>query len=239
MATEGRLVEVAGLEALVWDGVAGNPIVFVAHGRGGDHSGNEGLCRSLQKRGFTALSIEQRNHGKRTLSPIANAAWGLPDKLDNPSHAVDMYSQVVGTAHDCSMLIDALPAKYPELSMANGIGCCGISQGGHFALSLLVNEPRIDVAVALIGAGDYEQNMKVRLVPSTRSTVTPPPALRLTTADWVPARCATATCARPTRRRAATAPHGRRSGPWPPRRWSRSLTRSATSIASASVRACC
>ena len=161
MATEGRLVEVAGLEVLVWDGVAGNPIVFVAHGRGGDHSGNEGLCRSLQKRGFTALSIEQRNHGKRTLSPIANAAWGLPDKLDNPSHAVDMYSQVVGTAQDCSMLIDALPAKYPELSMANGIGCCGISQGGHFALSLLVNEPRIDVAVALIGAGDYEQNMQV------------------------------------------------------------------------------
>jgi hypothetical protein len=33
---------------------------------------------------------------------------------------------------------------------------------GHFALSLLVNEPRIDVAVALIGAGDYEQNMRVR-----------------------------------------------------------------------------
>ena len=30
------------------------------------------------------------------------------------------------------------------------------------ALSLLVNDPRIDVAVALIGAGDYEQNMKVR-----------------------------------------------------------------------------
>ena len=43
---------------------------------------------------------------------VANAAWGLPDKLDTPSHAVDMYSQVVGTAHDCSMLIDALPAKF-------------------------------------------------------------------------------------------------------------------------------
>ena len=73
-----------------------------------------------------------------------------------------MYSQVVGTAQDCSMLIDALPAKLPELSMENGVGCCGISQGGHFALSLLVNEPRIDVAVALIGAGDYEENMRVR-----------------------------------------------------------------------------
>ena len=232
MATEGRLVEVAGLEVLVWDGVAGNPIVFVAHGRGGDHSGNEGLCRSLAKRGFTALSIEQRNHGKRTLSPIANAAWGLPDKLDNPSHAVDMYSQVVGTAHDCSMLIDALPAKFPELSMANGLGCCGISQGGHFALSLLVNEPRIDVAVALIGAGDYEQNMKVGVVPSIRTPAAHHHRLGA-------GRCATATCARPTRRRAATAPHGRPSGRRRPRRWWRSSTRSATSIASESVRACC
>jgi pimeloyl-ACP methyl ester carboxylesterase len=73
-----------------------------------------------------------------------------------------MYSQVVGTANDCSMLIDALPAKYPELSMSNGIGVCGISQGGHFALSMLVSDPRVDVCVALIGAGDYEQNMRVR-----------------------------------------------------------------------------
>lgn len=106
----------------------------VSHGRGGDHRGNDGLCRALQKSGFTALSIEQRNHGERLRHRLSNAAWSLPDNPkmpDNPSHAVDMYSQVVGTAQDCSMLIDALPAKFPELSMENGIGCCGISQGGR------------------------------------------------------------------------------------------------------------
>ena len=107
----GRLLEVGGLEVIAWDGAPGNPIVFVAHGRGGNHKGNEGLCRKLQAAGYTALSIEQRNHGERMKNPMGNAAWGLPGKRDNPSHAIDMYAQVVGTAEDCSMLIDALPVR--------------------------------------------------------------------------------------------------------------------------------
>lgn len=155
-----RKVEVAGVEAILYTTTAGKgvPVVFVAHGRGGSHDDNAVLCERLLEAGYTAISIEQRNHGKRLVEPLSNAAW---DRGNN-SHAVDMYGQVVGTAHDCSLLIDFLPTKFPEVSMDSGIGVCGVSQGGHLALSLLVNEPRVDVAVALIGAGDYETNMRLR-----------------------------------------------------------------------------
>jgi hypothetical protein len=39
-----RLVEVAGIEALVWDAPApGAPVVFVGHGRGGNHGASSAV----------------------------------------------------------------------------------------------------------------------------------------------------------------------------------------------------
>ncbi|KAG0645182.1 hypothetical protein D0Z07_9267 [Hyphodiscus hymeniophilus] len=111
--------------------------------------------------GLIAVAFDQRNHGSREVTPLANEAW----RSGNPTHAQDMFSVINGTALDTSLLIDHLgsyifhggdgPVIEQNLVM-------GISLGGHAAWQVFFNEPRVSAAVIIIGCPDYMRVMTDR-----------------------------------------------------------------------------
>ncbi|KAJ8328773.1 hypothetical protein QVD99_004520 [Batrachochytrium dendrobatidis] len=112
-------------------------------------------ARSL---GLVVVLFEQRNHGSRLVSAVANESWST----GNPTHATDMWSIQYGTAKDVSFLMDVLPMHLSATMSVHRWGVAGVSLGGHSTLLAAVHEPRLDVAVSIIGCGDYASLMVPR-----------------------------------------------------------------------------
>lgn len=108
-------------------------------------------------RGLIAVSFDQRNHGSREVTPLANEAW----RSKNPTHAQDMFSNYHGTSVDTSHLIDYVGAYvFPDNSkkISQHI-VLGISLGGHAAWHCVMQDPRIGAAVIVVGCPDYARMM--------------------------------------------------------------------------------
>ncbi|KIY02606.1 uncharacterized protein Z520_01071 [Fonsecaea multimorphosa CBS 102226] len=141
-----------------------------------------------KNKGLIAVSFDQRNHGSRLVSAIANEAW----RSGNEHHAPDMFSQFAGTALDTSLLLDYLPgyiftggASDPRRICQNLV--LGISLGGHAAWHVLMHDPRFSAAVVTIGCPDYTRLMTDRARLSKRKTYTsssPPGREFLGSADF-------------------------------------------------------
>ncbi|KAH6584761.1 hypothetical protein BASA60_000822, partial [Batrachochytrium salamandrivorans] len=122
---------------------------------------------------LVVVLFEQRNHGSRLVNAIGNDTW----ITGNPSHATDMWSIQYGTSKDVSFLIDVLQMHLPYLNICRW-GMAGVSLGGHSTLlavvhaalmdafSLTTSEPRLDVAIAIIGCADYAAMILPRAVTS-------------------------------------------------------------------------
>ncbi|HEX2950801.1 MAG TPA: dienelactone hydrolase family protein [Armatimonadota bacterium] len=146
---------VAGIETFIFGAQTnvGAPVVFVLHGRSGSAVGMFDICREIADEGMVAIAIDQRNHGRRMVDQRANGGW-------NSHHAADMYSSLVGTASDVSLLIDMLPAC---LGLpVQKVGVTGGSMGGHASMVAMVLDQRITVGAPLIGSGDYKHLMELR-----------------------------------------------------------------------------
>lgn len=116
--------------------------------------------KKSKQRGLIAVSFDQRNHGSRLASPIANEAW----RSGNERHALDMYSCYAGTAADVSLLLDYLPGyifPHSERSIDHNI-VLGISLGGHAAWHVIMQDPRFSAAIPVIGCPDYARLMADR-----------------------------------------------------------------------------
>jgi pimeloyl-ACP methyl ester carboxylesterase len=142
-----------------------------------------------KRKGLIAVSFDQRNHGSRLVSAIANEAW----RSGNEHHASDMFSCYTGTAQDTSLLLDFLPGYiFPEPSDARRIVqnlVLGISLGGHAAWHVLMHDARFSAAVVTIGCPDYTRLMTDRARLSKRKTWTsssPPGRDFLGSADFPP-----------------------------------------------------
>ncbi|KIW89047.1 uncharacterized protein Z519_10532 [Cladophialophora bantiana CBS 173.52] len=144
---------------------------------------------SVKKKGLIAVSFDQRNHGSRLVSAIANEAW----RSGNEHHAQDMFSCYAGTAQDTSLLLDYLPGYIfsgtndPRRIVQNLV--LGISLGGHAAWHVLMHDPRISAAIVTIGCPDYTRLMTDRARLSKRKTYTsssPPGRDFLGSADFPP-----------------------------------------------------
>lgn len=125
--------------------------------------------------GLIAVSFDQRNHGSRLVSGVANEAW----RSGNPRHALDMFSIYQGTAVDTSLLLDYLPSYlFPrgERTVTEHL-VLGISLGGHAAWQVLLADPRVSAAIVVIGCPDYTRLMtdRARLSKLTTYTTTNPP----------------------------------------------------------------
>lgn len=112
-------------------------------------------------RGLIAAAWDQRNHGTRLASDIANHAW----RQGNKNHAQDMFGIISGMVVDNGLLIDALEGYVfgnGEHNTGNGSPrsvdqhlALGVSLGGHSVWQSMFAEPRITAGVAVIGCPDY------------------------------------------------------------------------------------
>ncbi|KAI1820183.1 Alpha/Beta hydrolase protein [Xylaria intraflava] len=131
-------------------------------------------------RGLIAVAFDQRNHGSRLVSNVANEAW----RQGNPTHAQDMFGTVSGTVSDTIHLLDMLEGhlfELPDGVKASSWGksrhidsnlVLGVSLGGHSAWQLLFAEPRVTAGVVVIGCPDYMNVMQDRARLSKLSTYT-------------------------------------------------------------------
>ncbi|KAI9823132.1 MAG: hypothetical protein M1832_002575 [Thelocarpon impressellum] len=127
-------------------------------------------AHSRPLKGIIAVSFDQRNHGSREVTPLANQDW----RSGNPTHAQDMFSCYHGTSTDVSLLMDYVSSyAFPrsEHVIVDHLAL-GISLGGHAAWQLLLLEPRISTAIVVIGCPDYVSLMEHRAAKSRLETWT-------------------------------------------------------------------
>lgn len=113
--------------------------VFFLHGRLQTAESIFPLCKKLLAshyqmqidKGLLCIVVEQRNHNSRMVDHKRNL-----DHVENPRHAVDMFSIVDGTSDDVTFLLD-----YSKLLLGNvkvqRWGIAGVSLGGHVAIQAL------------------------------------------------------------------------------------------------------
>ncbi|KAI1744982.1 hypothetical protein F4680DRAFT_172070 [Xylaria scruposa] len=118
---------------------------------------------SASTRGLIAVAFDQRNHGSRLVSEVANEAW----RQGNATHAQDMFGIVSGTVLDTMHLLDVLegylfgagdgPGASPsgEHRLIESHLVLGVSLGGHSAWQLLFADSRVTAGVIVIGCPDY------------------------------------------------------------------------------------
>lgn len=133
------------------------------------HRSSTSSARSNGKgKGLIAVSFDQRNHGSRQVSPIANEAW----RNGNERHALDMFSCYAGTAADTSILLDYLAGyvfPHNERRIVQNM-VLGVSLGGHAAWHCVMHDPRISAAIVTIGCADYARVMSDRARLSKRKS---------------------------------------------------------------------
>ncbi|KZT73578.1 alpha/beta-hydrolase [Daedalea quercina L-15889] len=152
-------------------------VLFFLHGRTGKAGDCEWVAHStlewtdelrksagVQGQDLLVVTLDQRNHGDRTVDVRANSGWREQPPERNDRHAYDMYAIFAGTSRDVSFLIDFLPSYlYPsgERTISQWfVG--GISLGGHATWYTLRHEPRVKLGIPVIGCPDYLALMSKR-----------------------------------------------------------------------------
>ncbi|KAI8094811.1 Alpha/Beta hydrolase protein [Thamnidium elegans] len=149
-------------------------VMFALHGRLQNQSKMEpmaeALCKLNQHRKhdenyLLVITFDCPNHGTRLVHKLANFAWA-EGKYQNPNHALDMWAMVNSTASTVSELIDVVEHYLfggLERSIVKVWGVLGFSMGGHAAFLAAANDPRITVAIPIVGISDFLSLMQSRL----------------------------------------------------------------------------
>jgi len=166
---------VAGLDVQIYTekkfAASTKPILalFALHGRGGSSETGSvqdlilGLVDAAEKhegeKDLMVVAFDHRNHGTRLRNQAANLGF-----KENPNHGHDMWTIQTGTAQDVSFLIDYLEAHlFPagERTIVEW-GVAGISLGGHSTWIAAAEDPRVKLAIPIIGCPDYLKLMVPR-----------------------------------------------------------------------------
>ncbi|KAL4206888.1 hypothetical protein CU097_001904 [Rhizopus azygosporus] len=149
-------------------------IVFALHGRLQNQSSMKPLCDSLcslndtndsTRRHLIVVSFDSPNHGARLVNKVANHAW-KEGKNSNPYHAIDMWSMMYTTSRTVSDLIDVIENYLfgpLDHHLVETWGVVGFSMGGHASFMAAAEDPRISVAIPIVGTSDFLSLMKDRL----------------------------------------------------------------------------
>lgn len=97
-----------------------------------------------------ALAFDQRNHGSREVSKVANDSW----RAGNERHAVDMMGAIRGMAEDTRGLMDVVEG-YLGVGEVSGHFVLGVSLGGHSTWQMMFGDERVTAGVVIIGCPDY------------------------------------------------------------------------------------
>jgi dienelactone hydrolase len=128
------------------------PVVIVLHGTGGSKEGLIPRLRTLAAKGFIAIAIDGRHHGARA----AATADGLPAYQSAILRAYRTGREqpfLFDTVWDVMRLIDYLQTR--EDVDPRGIGLTGISKGGMETYLAAAADPRIAVAIPMIGVQSF------------------------------------------------------------------------------------
>lgn len=126
------------------------PVVVVLHGTGGTKEGQMSTLKTLAGRGFMAIAIDGRYHGERqTGTGSAQYVAAMLQTYQTGQGHPFLYD----TVWDLMRLIDYLETR-PDVDAAR-IGVMGISKGGMETYLAAAVDPRIAVAVPLIGVQSF------------------------------------------------------------------------------------
>ena len=129
------------------------PAVILLHGTGGSKTdaGIVRLAEALAARGFVAVAIDGRYHGERT-KPGARATEYVAAIL-RAYRGADEHPFLYDTVWDVMRLIDCLGTR-ADIDPAR-IGLIGISKGGMETYLTAAVDPRVAVAVPVIGVQSF------------------------------------------------------------------------------------
>ncbi|KAH7882421.1 hypothetical protein F5I97DRAFT_1939454 [Phlebopus sp. FC_14] len=144
--------------------------LFLLHGRTSAKEDVETTARAILDLTYgpqgadRKRDLDHRNHGSRLVDTHRNGGWHKDPAQTNAQHAIDMYAIQTGTAHDVTSLIDHIPSFLYPSGERNIIewGMAGISLGGHSTWIALSREPRIQLAIPIIGCPDYTKLLQSR-----------------------------------------------------------------------------
>lgn len=121
------------------------PAVVVLHGLGGNKEGMAGLMEELARRGYLALAIDARWHGER--------GPGLQAAMIRAYRAGRGHPYVFDTVLDLFRTLDYLQTR-PDVDPQR-IGMIGVSMGGQETWITAALDPRVKVAVPVIGVNSF------------------------------------------------------------------------------------
>jgi dienelactone hydrolase len=126
------------------------PVVVVLHGTGGNKEGQLNVLKTLANRGFVAVAIDGRFHGERQ---TGTGSAQYVEAMLQTYRTGKGYPFLYDTAWDVMRLIDYLETR-PDVDAAH-IGVMGFSKGGMETYLAAAVDPRIAVAVPMIGAQSF------------------------------------------------------------------------------------
>jgi dienelactone hydrolase len=121
------------------------PAVIALHGLGGSKAGMRSWLQELAGRGYLALAIDARWHGER--------GPGLQDALIRAYRSRRGHPYVFDTVADLFRTLDYLQSR-PDVA-GDRIGMLGISMGGQQTWITAALDPRVKVAVPMIGVNSF------------------------------------------------------------------------------------
>lgn len=126
------------------------PLVFIFHGFNSNKDLMEEKTRfgmHLAEKGFYAVYVDAYMHGERSLKRFTNASQATKEKM--------LMEIVVHTGKEIDLLIDYFAEK--EECDSERVGITGISMGGMITFYAIGNNPRIQVAVPILGTPYFEK----------------------------------------------------------------------------------
>ncbi|XWW46558.1 alpha/beta fold hydrolase [Fibrella sp. USSR17] len=126
------------------------PAVIVLHGTGGNKEGQLGLLKTLAAQGFVAIAIDGRYHGERQ---TGTGATQYVEAMLQTYRTGKGRPFLYDTVWDVLRLLDYLETR-PDVDAAR-IGVIGFSKGGMETYLAAAVDPRIAVAVPLIGVQSF------------------------------------------------------------------------------------
>jgi dienelactone hydrolase len=128
------------------------PVVIVLHGTGGSKDGMVSRLRTIADRGFVAVAIDGRYHGERTgrgAEGMSSYQYAILKAFRGNGERPFLYD----TVWDVMRLIDYLETRADVDSRR--IGLTGISKGGMETYLTAAVDPRVAVAVPMIGVQSF------------------------------------------------------------------------------------
>jgi dienelactone hydrolase len=127
-------------------GAAGRlPAVVLLHGLGGSKEGMRSWMEELARRGYLTLAIDARRHGER--------GPGLQAAMIRAYRTRRGHPYVFDTVADLFRALDYLQTR-PDVD-ADRIGMMGVSMGGQETWITAALDPRVRVAVPIIGVNTF------------------------------------------------------------------------------------